>query len=320
MKFFSENAELAVGEKLRKHSSFSSGITRSQSVKNTAEFCGKLTKPEHLARPSANRMEDASFLSTSKTLKAAPKGTGRSVKENVQTTLSQRQSKDCNPYATLPRASSVISTAEGTTRRTSIHDLLSKDTRQPVSMDASPPVASASSEYRVHQQFSNVFHCTPYSAVTLSANDLGAIVATTDGSEYQSEMPRNVLTGETNFIDNTFCFSHTHSDEVGTSSNMATLPAVGSLRPFLSLNTDLVTNVSGLPERPVLKAREQILSSSEKERKLSSENRKADDGNLELTRNSDEFITHAPKNTSDSESLLPVSEDTQTVWYEYGCV
>uniref|UniRef100_A0A3B5B622 Girdin-like n=1 Tax=Stegastes partitus TaxID=144197 RepID=A0A3B5B622_9TELE len=44
--------------------------------------------------------------------------------------------------STLPRASSVISTAEGTTRRTSIHDMLSKDNRQPVSVDASPPVAS----------------------------------------------------------------------------------------------------------------------------------------------------------------------------------
>uniref|UniRef100_A0A3Q1EJR3 Coiled-coil domain containing 88A n=1 Tax=Acanthochromis polyacanthus TaxID=80966 RepID=A0A3Q1EJR3_9TELE len=45
--------------------------------------------------------------------------------------------------STLPRASSVISTAEGTTRRTSIHDMLSKDNRQPVSVDASPPVATA---------------------------------------------------------------------------------------------------------------------------------------------------------------------------------
>uniref|UniRef100_A0A7N8XLH0 Coiled-coil domain containing 88A n=1 Tax=Mastacembelus armatus TaxID=205130 RepID=A0A7N8XLH0_9TELE len=44
--------------------------------------------------------------------------------------------------STLPRASSVISTAEGTTRRTSIHDLLSKDNRQPVSVDSSPPVSS----------------------------------------------------------------------------------------------------------------------------------------------------------------------------------
>uniref|UniRef100_A0A8C9YG72 Coiled-coil domain containing 88A n=1 Tax=Sander lucioperca TaxID=283035 RepID=A0A8C9YG72_SANLU len=50
--------------------------------------------------------------------------------------------------STLPRASSVISTAEGTTRRTSIHDLLSKDSRQPVSVDASSPVASTKAGVR----------------------------------------------------------------------------------------------------------------------------------------------------------------------------
>uniref|UniRef100_A0A8C3SXR1 Coiled-coil domain containing 88A n=1 Tax=Chelydra serpentina TaxID=8475 RepID=A0A8C3SXR1_CHESE len=59
-----------------------------------------------------------------------------------------------NPYATLPRASSVISTAEGTTRRTSIHDFLSKDSRQPVSIDPAPSTAdrsipSASSENKL---------------------------------------------------------------------------------------------------------------------------------------------------------------------------
>ncbi|XP_061601934.1 girdin isoform X4 [Cololabis saira] len=50
--------------------------------------------------------------------------------------------------ATLPRASSVISTAEGTTRRTSIHDMLSKDQRQPVSVDSSPapPEAGVNSQ------------------------------------------------------------------------------------------------------------------------------------------------------------------------------
>nr|XP_046209989.1 girdin-like isoform X6 [Oncorhynchus gorbuscha] len=58
----------------------------------------------------------------------------------------------------LPRASSVISTAEGSTRRTSIHDLLSKDTRQPVSVDPSPsskalPRAyTTPSEYPPNQQ------------------------------------------------------------------------------------------------------------------------------------------------------------------------
>uniref|UniRef100_A0A8C5F428 HOOK N-terminal domain-containing protein n=1 Tax=Gadus morhua TaxID=8049 RepID=A0A8C5F428_GADMO len=51
---------------------------------------------------------------------------------------------DAPPPAALPRASSVISTAEGSTRRTSIHDMLSKDSRQPVSVDVGLPPAGLS--------------------------------------------------------------------------------------------------------------------------------------------------------------------------------
>ncbi|XP_008978937.1 girdin isoform X8 [Callithrix jacchus] len=69
-------------------------------------------------------------------------GTQGKIKLVKESSLS-RQSKDSNPYATLPRASSVISTAEGTTRRTSIHDFLTKDSRLPVSVD-SPPAAADS--------------------------------------------------------------------------------------------------------------------------------------------------------------------------------
>ncbi|XP_063474053.1 girdin isoform X15 [Symphalangus syndactylus] len=69
-------------------------------------------------------------------------GTQGKIKLVKESSLS-RQSKDSNPYATLPRASSVISTAEGTTRRTSIHDFLTKDSRLPISID-SPPAAADS--------------------------------------------------------------------------------------------------------------------------------------------------------------------------------
>uniref|UniRef100_A0A667ZLM4 Coiled-coil domain containing 88A n=1 Tax=Myripristis murdjan TaxID=586833 RepID=A0A667ZLM4_9TELE len=62
------------------------------------------------------------------------------------TSVSERL--DSSSSATLPRASSVISTAEGTTRRTSIHDMLSKDHRQPVSVDPSPPVSSTKAGVR----------------------------------------------------------------------------------------------------------------------------------------------------------------------------
>ncbi|XP_013370066.1 PREDICTED: girdin isoform X5 [Chinchilla lanigera] len=70
-------------------------------------------------------------------------GTQGKIKFIKETSVS-RQSKDSNPYATLPRASSVISTAEGTTRRTSIHDFLTKDSRLPVSTDSSQPAADSS--------------------------------------------------------------------------------------------------------------------------------------------------------------------------------
>uniref|UniRef100_A0A8C5BBU3 HOOK N-terminal domain-containing protein n=1 Tax=Gadus morhua TaxID=8049 RepID=A0A8C5BBU3_GADMO len=56
-------------------------------------------------------------------------------------TASISDSLDAPPPAALPRASSVISTAEGSTRRTSIHDMLSKDSRQPVSVDVGLPPA-----------------------------------------------------------------------------------------------------------------------------------------------------------------------------------
>ncbi|XP_073690447.1 girdin isoform X1 [Garra rufa] len=52
----------------------------------------------------------------------------------------------------LPRASSVISTAEGTVRRTSIHDLLSKDSRQPVLVDPSPSRTKSASNVEVPQE------------------------------------------------------------------------------------------------------------------------------------------------------------------------
>uniref|UniRef100_A0A3P8UP63 Coiled-coil domain containing 88A n=1 Tax=Cynoglossus semilaevis TaxID=244447 RepID=A0A3P8UP63_CYNSE len=62
--------------------------------------------------------------------------------QNKAMSVSDRLDSASSASSTLPRASSVISTAEGTTRRTSIHDLLSKDNRLPVSVDASPPVTS----------------------------------------------------------------------------------------------------------------------------------------------------------------------------------
>ncbi|XP_060129120.1 girdin isoform X2 [Zootoca vivipara] len=327
MKFFSENAELVGRDKLRKQSSGSGGIARSQSVKNTMEFSDlKSAKQGHLTMPSSRRMEDANFANSSKTLTAGTKGRARSVKESVQ---SQRQSKDCNPYATLPRASSVISTAEGTTRRTSIHDFLSKDTRQPVSIDPTPPtgdrsVPSASSEYNL-QQPSSVFHYIPFPSVTSSENDLGRI-AMLDNSTCKSEKPRSSRTGKTNFITKTFSCSNVYNEKMGTSTSIiGKFSAVRLSRPFLALNTELVSNVSGPPQMPVSKTTDRTFDSSVKspqnDHNLPSENQKSSDlRNVEMNQNSGESTPLTHSNARDSKIPSPVSEDPQTVWYEYGCV
>ncbi|XP_049655677.1 girdin isoform X8 [Accipiter gentilis] len=145
MKSLSESVELTGKEKLRKQQSAGCGIVRSLSVKNTVDFSdGRSVKPEQLVRPSLRKTEDTYFTSSPIKFTSGAQGKAKSVKEKIQATVSQRQSRDCNPYATLPRASSVISTAEGTTRRTSIHDFLSKDSRQPVSVDPAPSTADRS--------------------------------------------------------------------------------------------------------------------------------------------------------------------------------
>ncbi|XP_027509552.1 girdin isoform X12 [Corapipo altera] len=145
MRSLSESAELAGRERLRKQPGAGCGIVRSLSVKNTVDFSdGRSLKPEQLVRPSVRKTDDLYFSSSPIKFPPGAQGKARAVKDKLQATVSQRQSRDCNPYATLPRASSVISTAEGTTRRTSIHDFLSKDSRPPVSVDPAAPAADRS--------------------------------------------------------------------------------------------------------------------------------------------------------------------------------
>ncbi|KAM7079399.1 girdin isoform 22-T23 [Molossus nigricans] len=118
----------------------SCGLARSVSGKTPGDFCDRrTTKPEQFLRPGPRKTEDTYFISSPGKPTSDTQGKIKLVKES---SLS-RQSKDSNPYATLPRASSVISTAEGTTRRTSIHDFLTKDSRLPMSIDSSPATADS---------------------------------------------------------------------------------------------------------------------------------------------------------------------------------
>ncbi|XP_016831874.1 girdin isoform X5 [Cricetulus griseus] len=125
---------------LGKDKPVSCALARSVSGKTPGDFYDRrTTKPEFL-RPGPRKSEDAYSISSAGKPTPSTQGKIKLVKE----TSVSRQSKDSNPYATLPRASSVISTAEGTTRRTSIHDFLTKDSRLPVSVDSAPPTADSS--------------------------------------------------------------------------------------------------------------------------------------------------------------------------------
>uniref|UniRef100_A0A8C7YT34 Coiled-coil domain containing 88A n=1 Tax=Oryzias sinensis TaxID=183150 RepID=A0A8C7YT34_9TELE len=184
--------------------------------------------------------------------------------------------------STLPRASSVISTAEGTTRRTSIHDLLSKDHRQPVSVDPTPSEYHPNST-RLKPPLTTVAPMPK--SVSLPCHSL----EDSDFSTLESFFGPS-FTVESMFMDSIFSES------------------AGSTLPFLSLNPTLVSNISGPPVTnksapPVSNQNQAAPSQSNGPMRSSSANKK-DEGS-------------DPSGVND---LDPSPEDNQSLWFEYGCV
>ncbi|XP_053828804.1 girdin isoform X2 [Vidua macroura] len=327
MRSLSESVELAGREKLRKQPTAGCGIVRSLSVRNTIDFSdGRSLKPEQLVRPSLRKTEDLYFSSSPIKFTPGAQGKAWSVKEKMQATVTQRQSRDCNPYATLPRASSVISTAEGTTRRTSIHDFLSKDSRPPVSVDAAPALADrsappTSSEYSALRVSSPCVHCVP------ARGERGP-----QGKAAPMLTPRNFLGGNSELtkpsrMERPGCRERT-LPSVGVFWDKASGSGNGSAgsftapQPFLSLNTELVSNISGLPPRSTSKAADQanvsVFRSVLRSQEQSCAAPKAQ-GDLQATLTRDPVPAPSP-GAGEAQSPLLVSEDNQTLWYEYGCV
>ncbi|XP_030346843.1 girdin isoform X6 [Strigops habroptila] len=318
MRSLSESSELAGKEKLRKQPSAGCGIVRSLSVKATIDFSdGRSLKPEQLVRPSLRKSDDPTFTSSPVKLTGGTQGKAKSVKEKLQASVSQRQSRDCNPYATLPRASSVISTAEGTTRRTSIHDFLSKDSRQPVSVDPAPATAdrsvpSASSEYSAHRLPSPFVHCVAYRVDCVpQSNAANAVKPRNVGCH--SDVPKTSRMERSNCRERTSLSSSVFNDKF--SGNNDSTGSLTVAQPFLSLNTELVSNISGLPHRPTSKPADQANLSAFRSVPKNPEQLSAPQ---EPDRS--ELVPAPCVNTSEAESPLLVSEDNKTVWYEYGCV
>nr|XP_054485258.1 girdin [Agelaius phoeniceus] len=322
MRSLSESSELAGREKLRKQPAAGCGIVRSLSVRNTGDFSdGRALKPEQLVRPSLRKAEDLYFSSSPIKFTPGAQGKPRSVKEKIQATVTQRQSRDCNPYATLPRASSVISTAEGSTRRTSIHDFLSKDSRPPVPVDAAPADRSAppsSSEYSALRVSSPCVHCVPArgergpqgeAAPTLTARPVGG------HSELAKPSRMERPGGRERTLPSAGVFWDKSSGSASGSAGSFTAP-----QPFLSLNTELVSNISGLPPRSTSKAADQANVSAFRSVLRSQEQPCAApkaQGDPRAALTGDPVPAPGP---GEAQSPLLVSEDNQTLWYEYGCV
>ncbi|CAO2640907.1 Ccdc88a [Lemmus lemmus] len=304
---------------LGKDKPVSCALARSVSGKAPGDFYDRrTTKPEFL-RPGPRKTEDASSISSAGKPTPSTQGKIKLVKE----TSVSRQSKDSNPYATLPRASSVISTAEGTTRRTSIHDFLTKDSRLPVSVDSSPPTAdssitAASSEYHLQQWSSDVL---THAGGHQLPDDLAA-----DTSESLYTQTRKSKPGRPHFLRQTFATVKMSNDAFGISANNSHGPftLVHSSQPFLSLNTELVSNISGLPPKSLTRVTDQVSASWGKAVQKHSEqfcdSQNPSNSNPQSSVDSNNLIIPACLYPDETEVALSVSEDSQTVWYEYGCV
>ncbi|KAM9345042.1 girdin isoform 3-T3 [Symphorus nematophorus] len=200
--------------------------------------------------------------------------------------------------STLPRASSVISTAEGTTRRTSIHDLLSKDNRQPVSVDATPPVASTKAGVR-SQPTPSEYHP--------NSNNLKGPLTTTPMPKSLSLPCHSLedpdLSTLESFLGPSFTVESVFMDSIFSES-------AGKNLPFLSLNPTLVSNISGPPVTN--KTHPPPIPNH-----VSTQNQAHHSQSNGQMKEYNEGVDPSRLNNSD-QSLNP--EDNQSLWYEYGCV
>ncbi|XP_021180137.2 girdin isoform X2 [Fundulus heteroclitus] len=201
--------------------------------------------------------------------------------------------------ATLPRASSVISTAEGTTRRTSIHDLLSKDQRQPVSVDASPHVPSPKAGVR-SQPTPSEYHPDstrlkgPPSASSLMPKSVSLPCHSSDDPD---------LDTLDSFLGPSFTVESVFMDSIFSESAESI--------PFLSLNPSLVSNISGPPATNKTQPH-----SGPNQSPRGPANGQMRPGAAGLTEYDDGVEANR---VADSEQT-PSPEERQSLWYEYGCV
>ncbi|XP_043551947.1 girdin-like isoform X12 [Chiloscyllium plagiosum] len=130
--------ELGGTEKLNQKVTNNGATVKSPGGREIADsFIGKLQKSEQYVWPILRKSDHICVPST--TIEPTIVNQGKTVSVSELPIMPQRPSQaDCTSSPVLPRASHVISTAEGSNRRTSIHEFMSRDNRAPVSVDPSP--------------------------------------------------------------------------------------------------------------------------------------------------------------------------------------
>ncbi|XP_054885250.1 girdin isoform X3 [Poeciliopsis prolifica] len=250
----------------------SSGRAAPTSADRALKSSGQPGRPS-LRKAESTRVKGSAPLRSS----LSSQGKATSVSERLDSASSS---------SALPRASSVISTAEGTTRRTSIHDLLSKDHRQPVSVDASPhapsPKAGVRSQPTPSEYHPNIASPMPKS-VSLPC--------------HSSEDPD--LDSLESFLGPSFTAESVFMDSIFSES--------AENLPFLSLNPTLVSNISGPPAQPRPGSNQSPHSQTNGPTRASSARLTAYDDGID------------PSSVTESEQTLS-PEENQSLWYEYGCV
>uniref|UniRef100_A0A673Z7D2 Coiled-coil domain containing 88A n=1 Tax=Salmo trutta TaxID=8032 RepID=A0A673Z7D2_SALTR len=226
--------------------------------------------------------------------------------------VSERLDISSTSFSTLPRASSVISTAEGSTRRTSIHDLLSKDARQPVSVDhspsskASPRASTTPSEYPPTSTPSQ--HPNHQSIPLAPALVPKSVSMPCTGSQQPPNSKETDLSSLESFFGKSFTVESVFMDSIFSEPTFTGAKS----HTFLSLNTSLVSNISGPPG----KTHPQPNSVQTAQNQPNGQKPCPPDQNGEQEVIDTNRVLDADQ--SPSQPLSP--EDQQSLWYEYGCV
>ncbi|KAG7493030.1 hypothetical protein MATL_G00020160 [Megalops atlanticus] len=298
------------------------GIMRSASGRATVDSSeGRLSKPGQGVRPSLRKAESTRVKGSAPraTLGAQGKATSMSERLNSSSSTSSSSSslrqKDAGggggggsgpvSTSTLPRASSVISTAEGTTRRTSIHDFMAKDSRMPVSVDPSPTKAGPRSQPPLSEY---PLDSLPHSLVTpLPKSSNTPATSGTLPKEAPDASSLEPFLGSAFTVDSVF---------MDTIFSESVFSCPGKNHTFLSLNTSLVSNISGPPVKhsswPTKAGQEPQGKTNQSQHNGQAPSPPDSTANFDVT--ATEHVIVEPTSPTLS------SEDKQSLWYEYGCV